>query len=208
MEKRPFYRAFLSVFPNCVHLQCSLHKWENLLRKLHELKFDEVKVKQILLDVFGSWIDDTYFEGLIDSADYKDFMEKLKMLHTEWESLCPGFIDWFTGMQAEVMCSTMIASLHTRAGLCNPLGHFTMNSNESLNNILKRKVDFNVVNSHSLTKHCKLLLRNNRMNLRRPYLVQENISQQMNLSIWKYPPQVDTNECGTEETENTEGMHS
>ena len=89
--------AFLSMFPNCVHLQCSLHKQENLLRKLCELKFDELKTKQILLDVPGSWIDDTYFEGLIDSADYKDFMEKVEMLHTKWDSLCPGFIDWFTG---------------------------------------------------------------------------------------------------------------
>ena len=66
--------AFPSVFPNCVHLQCSLHKRENLIRKLRELKVDEVKAKQILSDVFGSWLDDTYFEGLIDSADYKDFM--------------------------------------------------------------------------------------------------------------------------------------
>ena len=88
--------AFLSVFPNCVHLQCSLHKQENLIRKLHELKVDEVKAKQILSDVFGSWIDNTYFEGLIDSADYKDFMEKVEMLQTKWESLYPGFIDWFT----------------------------------------------------------------------------------------------------------------
>ena len=147
------------------------------MRKLHELKFDEVKAKQILLDVFGSWIDDTYFKGLIDSADYKDFMEKLEMLHTKWESLCPDFIDWFTGMQAEVMCSTMIASLHTHAGLGSPPGHFTVNSNKSLNNLLERKVDFRYTEwCYSLTKHCKLLLRNNRMNLRMPYLVWENMS--------------------------------
>ena len=72
--------AFLSVFPNCLHLQCSLHKHENLMRKLHKLKVDEPKAKQMLSDVFESWIDDTYFDGLIDSADYKDFMEKVEML--------------------------------------------------------------------------------------------------------------------------------
>ena len=40
------------------------------------------------------------------------------------------------------MCSTMIASVRNRAGLGSPPRHFTMNSNESLNNLLKRKVDF------------------------------------------------------------------
>lgn len=40
------------------------------------------------------------------------------------------------------MCSTMIASLHTRAGLGSPPGRFTVNSNKSLNNLLERKVDF------------------------------------------------------------------
>ena len=50
------------------------------MRKLRELKVDEAKAKQMLSDVFESWIDDTYFDGLIDSADYKDFMEKVEML--------------------------------------------------------------------------------------------------------------------------------
>ena len=112
------------------------------MRKLCELKVDEVKAKQILSDVFGSWVDNTYFEGLIDSADYTDFMDKVEMLRAKWELLSPGFIDWFINTKAEVMCSTMIASVRTRAGLgCLPR-RFTTNSNESLNNLLKRKVDF------------------------------------------------------------------
>lgn len=133
--------AFLSVFQNTVHLQCALHKRENLMRKLNELKVDIIKAKQILSDVFGTKIDDTYFEGLIDSVDCKDFLEKVETLRSKWELLCPGFIEWFLSTQAEVMCTTMIASVRTRAGLGSPLGRFTTNSNESLNN-LKRKVNF------------------------------------------------------------------
>ena len=40
------------------------------------------------------------------------------------------------------MCSTMIASVHTRAGLGSPPRRFTTNSNKSLNNLFKRKVVF------------------------------------------------------------------
>lgn len=129
--------AFLSVFPRTIHLQCSLHK-----RKLRELKVNEMEAKNILSDVFGSQIDDTYFEGLINSVDYKDFMEKVEMLRVKWDSMCPGFMEWFCTTQAEVMCTTMIVSVRTRAGLGSPPEHFTTNSNESLNNLLKRKVDF------------------------------------------------------------------
>ena len=43
--------AFLSVFPRSIHLLCSLHKRDNLTRKLRELKADEAKVKLIFLEV-------------------------------------------------------------------------------------------------------------------------------------------------------------
>lgn len=57
------------------------------------------------------------------------------------EFMCPGFMEWFCTTQAEVMCTTMMVSVRTRAGLGSPPEHFTTNSNESLNNLLKRKVD-------------------------------------------------------------------
>lgn len=79
--------AFLSVFPRTMHLQCSLHKRENLMCKLCELKVNEMEATNILSDIFGSQIDDTYFEGLIDSVDYKDFMKKVEMLRVKW-NLC------------------------------------------------------------------------------------------------------------------------
>ena len=50
--------------------------------------------------------------------------------------------EWFCTTQAEVMCTNMIVYVRTLAGLGSPIEHFTTNSNESLNNLLKRKVDF------------------------------------------------------------------
>jgi len=134
--------AFLSVFPGSSHLQCSLHKRDNIARKLSELRCDETTSKQILADVFGSTIGDTRFEGLVDSADCADFMEKVESLKAKWESLCPGFVKWFVEHEARVICTSMIASVRSQAGLGSPPKSFTTNSNESLNNLLKRKVDF------------------------------------------------------------------
>ena len=57
--------TFLFVFPGSSHSQCSLHKQDNIARKLCELKGDKKTAKQILADAFGSTIDVTHFEGLI-----------------------------------------------------------------------------------------------------------------------------------------------
>ena len=43
--------AFLSVFPRSTHLLCSLHKRDNIRRKLRELGVGEAGIKQILADV-------------------------------------------------------------------------------------------------------------------------------------------------------------
>jgi len=91
-----------------------------------------------LSDVFGSRVDNMYFEGLLDSADCKDFIEKLQMLEPKWNV---DFVEWFHKREAE-MCSTIIASVRTTAGFGYPHKVFTTNSNESLNNLLKQKVDF------------------------------------------------------------------
>ena len=64
--------AFLAVFPNSIHLLCGLHKRDNIMRKLREFKVEEKVVKEILADIFGSKVDDTYFEGLIDATASSD----------------------------------------------------------------------------------------------------------------------------------------
>ena len=134
--------VFLSVFPRSVHLLCSLHKRDNLTRKLRELKADEANIKQILSDIFGSRIGDTHFQGLIDADDCTDFMQKVEMVKPKWESLCPSFVEWFLKYEADLMCTSMVASVRANAGLGSPPKPFTTNSNESLNNLLKRKVNF------------------------------------------------------------------
>lgn len=89
--------------------------------------------KVILADIFGS---------SIDSEGTDDFLEKLEMLKPKWKFLCEGFLEWFIRYEVEPMCSSMIASVRTLAGLGKPPLSYTTNGNESLNNLLKRKANF------------------------------------------------------------------
>lgn len=123
--------AFQSVFPRSVHLLCSIHKRDNITRKLREMNATEGGVKQIVADIFGSKIEDKEFPGLIDSKDRIDFNENLERIKSKWEHICPGFLEWFVKHEAEMMCTSMIASVRTVAGLGKPPKLFTTNNCES-----------------------------------------------------------------------------
>ena len=80
---------------------------------------------------------------LIDSTDISDFNTKLRILKPKWDLLCPVFFffEWIVNNEVELMCSSMIASVDSTAGLGSPPKSFT--TNESLNHLLKQKVDYN-----------------------------------------------------------------
>ena len=132
--------AFSSVFPQSTHLLCYIHKKDNITRKLREFGIKEASLKVIVNDIFGSKIANC--TGLIDSDDYTDFSEKLEMLKDKWDSICPEFLPWFVKHEVDAICSSMLSSVRTQSGLGKPPELFTTNASESLNNLLKRKVDF------------------------------------------------------------------
>ena len=103
LEKRPCSQ---SVFPNSIHLLCSIHKRDNITRKLREFKIEEAAVKQILGDIFGSRVDDACFERLVDS-----------------ESSEGQIVEWFMQYEVKPLCSSTVpldfnltlASIYSRA---------------------------------------------------------------------------------------------
>ena len=132
------HSAFSSVFPHAIHLQCELHKRDNITRKLQSLKLDGSFVKTIVNDIFGSGNCD----GLIDSKDVSTFSNNLEALKAKWDSICPLFHEWFCKNEAEIFCTSMISSVRSAGGLGKPPKRYTTNSNESLNNLLKKKTDY------------------------------------------------------------------
>ena len=80
--------------------------------------------------------------GLVDSTDASHFLTQLQQLQDSWNSISPDFFGWFSKNEADLMCSSMITSVRTSAGLGNPPKSFTTNNNESLNHLLKQKADY------------------------------------------------------------------
>ncbi len=90
-------------------------------------------------------------EGLVNSYDSDDFRTKLSSLLVKWSSVectsstnMDAFIDWF-----DVICNTMIRSVREECGLGNPPDIFT---SESINAVLKHKVDSKNLNCQALWK--------------------------------------------------------
>ena len=52
-----------------------------------------------------------YYEyGLADASDQNDFEVKLMSLEQRWESLCPGFYNWFVQKRKQFFIDSVIQS--------------------------------------------------------------------------------------------------
>ena len=103
----------------------------------------------ILHDSFGQRLGPTFQEGLVDSTDNDDYENKLEHLVQSWmNSEMPSiadiskFIQWFMTHKAGVIENSMLHPVREECGLGNPPSIFTTNTSESINALLKHKVDY------------------------------------------------------------------
>ncbi len=89
--------------------------------------------------IFGYQLGETFFKGLVDADDAQDFKAKLEELKPKWHATCPAFHQWYATNEAE-LCSSMICSVRSSAGLGFPPRAYATNNNESINRVLKEKV--------------------------------------------------------------------
>lgn len=109
------------------------------------------------------------------------------MLKPKWQCLCAGFLEWFMQYEVEAMCSSMIASVCTLAGLGKPPQSYTTNGNESLNNLLKRKEKIlSDTSGHVLMRYYMMLSKSNKQSLRRPFLAKANMKCFLSISVFKF----------------------
>lgn len=135
-------KAFGTIFPGAIKLLCSVHKRDNIKMKLRQLGVSEPSSKQVLDSIFGYQVGSTFYTGLIDAEDAHDFDDKMAKLKQVWEDLCPEFYQWFQNTQVELFCSSMIQSVRSCAGLGSPPQAYTTNNNESINSLLKHKIQY------------------------------------------------------------------
>ncbi len=134
--------AFGKVFPGAVHLLCTIHKRDNIRRKLRELLVPSEYAKRMEESIFGYQVGETFFTGLVDTDDSAEFTSKLENLKAKWNEICPEFYEWFLVHEANLFCSHMIRSIRSSAGLGSPPCLYTTNNNESINRVLKASVAY------------------------------------------------------------------
>ena len=143
-------KAFGHEFGFSQHLTCFIHVRRNIKDKLNECHISANVAKVVLDDIFGQHLGATFNEGLVDSSDSDDFRCKLESLLSKWHNLettssadMTAFLQWFKTNKVEVICDTMLHPIREECGLGNPPDIFTTNPSESVNALLKHKVDYN-----------------------------------------------------------------
>ena len=140
--------AMAHEFGFATHLLCAIHLRRNIKQQLHDLNFPVEHRRKVLDEIFGGRRGSVYLEGLIDAKSAEDFDLKLAALKPEWDqreceqSGCVArFHNWFLAHKAEDFKSSAIHPVRERCGLGIPPDTFTTNASETINSVLKSKVD-------------------------------------------------------------------
>ena len=121
----------------------------NIKHDLSERGFDAASQKKILDNIFGHQTGAIRMEGLVDCGSSSEFYDKLEACKPMWELLekenpnCQGgFYDWFVKCKSKVVEDSMLRSVRQEAGLGDPPEEFTTNACESINAVVKSKVEY------------------------------------------------------------------
>ena len=131
-----------------VHLTCFNHVRRNIKHDLSERGFDALSQKKILDSIIGRQIGTIREEGLVDCVSASEFHEKLEAckptrdLLVKESSCRSGFCEWFVKYKSRVVEVSMLSSGRREAGLGDPPEAFTTNACESINAVVKAKVQY------------------------------------------------------------------
>ena len=141
--------AFSHEFGFAIHLSCMIHLRRNVKEQLCQRNFPEQHRRATLDEIFGARRGTVYLEGLVDAVSSEDFDSKLASLKSAWEarelsepSCNPGFFEWFQKFKADIFKCSAIRPVREEARLGNPPEVFTTNASESLNAVIKSKVNY------------------------------------------------------------------
>ena len=66
------------------------------MSKLPQLNPKKGAIQRILANIYGCHYGAIKEYGLADSIEKNDFEVRLESLRSIWETLCPGFYEWFS----------------------------------------------------------------------------------------------------------------
>lgn len=130
-------------------LICSIHVRRNISAKMHELRISEGAKKMILDDIFGYSTGSHHTEGLVDAISESMFNSLLEVMSSKWNMLdlseggpLHTFTRWFKRYKCDMIVNSLLRPVREQAGLGCPPEQFTTNASESVNALLKNKVDY------------------------------------------------------------------
>ena len=137
-------------FPKAIQLRCFIHLRKNIQEKLRDFGIPSDISTEFLADIFGRQISNTKEEGLVDCASEEEFDARVTTMEQKWNSRekpfqtesGPRFYTYFSQYVAAVVKYSMCRYVREAAGLGCPPHIFTTNSVESVNSLIKKKVDF------------------------------------------------------------------
>jgi hypothetical protein len=143
------YQAFKHSFPSAVHLLCSIHARRNIKSKIREMGISEGVQQIILGDIFGKQVGAQYIEGLIDAENDQQYENGLQSLIGKWKTLDANeggpvcsFTEWLLQYKTAAIKEGLLRCSRQKAGLGDPPSQFTTNASESINALLKNKMDY------------------------------------------------------------------
>ena len=109
-QAKAIYNAFSSQTPELNWLLCVLHLEKGNKSKLLQLNPKKGAIQRILADIYRCHYGAIKEYGLADSIEKGDFEVHLELLRSIWETLCPGFYEWFSRKQKHLFQSSIIES--------------------------------------------------------------------------------------------------
>ena len=141
-------KGFQLALPSSKHILCFLHSRRNIKYKLSELGMGGDYSKEYISEFFGLQTGTHLTRGLVDSNSEEEFQTNLENLQHLWkrreeearQTSSPQFYDWFKKYQTNNFKTKMLLPLRKSLGLGR--GEYTTNDNESVNALIKKKVDY------------------------------------------------------------------
>jgi hypothetical protein len=137
------YDAFSSVFNNSMHLLCELHMKDNITKKMGDCNIDKKSQNSIMDKLFGVQMDNDRIDGLVQAKSDEEFNtaldEFIEFLHTIPNT--SEFLNYFMKYKVDFFEKNLRADYRKKAGLGDPPRPYDQNASESMNNLLKYKID-------------------------------------------------------------------
>lgn len=128
------------IFQNAHHLFCTQHIQEADVRHLQMMGANQSTIKHIIADIYGSHVGLVEEFGLADADDEEDFDVKYLSLKPIWDSLAPGFHDWFLKHREEIFKKNLVQTARVKH---NVTGRYYSNGLESHHRLIKKELSEN-----------------------------------------------------------------